>query len=229
MLDYMKNNNYLYTMLALFIFILAGCEKDNRTPPQSSLKGRVVYNKEPIGVRSGGVSFEIWQHDYQLFRKIALNIAQDGSFAALLFDGDYKLVRAKGAGPWADNSDSIDVHVSGAASIDIPVDPYFIIRSETFVKSGSTITATFTVQKVNTSNTLEAVRIYIGPNYILDQNNNSANVQKAAPIDLSGTVTLSVAIPASLAAENYIYARVGVKTTGINELMYSASQKVQLK
>ena len=85
------------------------------------------------------------------------------------------------------------------------------------------------MQSVNTTRTLEAVRIYIGPNYILDQNNNSANAQKLAPVVLTSPVSLSVAIPASLASENYIYARVGVKTTGVNELLYSASQKIQLK
>jgi len=225
----MKNRKYFSLIPALLIFIFAACEKDNRTPPESVLTGRVVYNKEPIGVRSGGVSFEIWQHGYQLFNKIALNIAQDGTFSASLFDGDYKLVRAKGAGPWLDNTDSVDVHVNGATSVDIPVEPFFIVRNELSVKSGTNINTTFTVQNVNTSKTLESVRLFIGPNYILDQNNNAANAQKAAPIDISVPVTLSVAIPASLAAENYIYARIGVKTTGINELIYSASQKVQLK
>src|SRR3982751_5000804 len=110
----MKNTNCFLPLLAISMFILSSCEKDNRTPPESTLTGRVVYNKEPIGVRSGGVSFEIWQRGFQLFSKITLNIAQDGSFSAALFDGDYKLVRARGAGPWVDNVDSIDVHVSGA-------------------------------------------------------------------------------------------------------------------
>lgn len=224
----MKSKKYLYPLVVLTMFF-AACEKDNFKEPEATLTGRVTYNKEPIGVRSGGVSFEIWQHGYQVFSKIALNINQDGSFTAKLFDGDYKLVRARGAGPWLDNSDSIDVHVSGSASVDIPVDPYFVIGNTTIQKSGSNITATFSVQNVNTTRTLEAVRIYIGPNYILDQNNNSANLQKSAPVDLTAPITLTVPIPASLAAESYIYARVGVKTTGVNELMYSTSQKIQLK
>ena len=223
----MKNKIYFPLIFVLIVFL--SCKKDNLAQPESVLTGRVIYNKEPISVRSGGVSFEIWQHGYQLFSKITLNVAQDGSFSAALFDGDYKLVRARGAGPWADNADSVDVHVSGATSIDIPVDPFFIVKNETFTKSGTNITGTFSVQNINTTKTIESVRIYIGSNYILDQNNNSATLLKAVPIDISGPITLSVAIPASLASENYIYARVGVKTTGINELMYSASQKVQLK
>jgi hypothetical protein len=76
---------------------------------------------------------------------------------------------------------------------------------------------------------LELVKIYIGPNYILDQNNNSANVQRAAPVDVTQPVSLTVAIPATIASQDFIYARVGVKTVGINEYMYSTSEKVLLK
>jgi len=225
----MKLKKYIYPSLLLISILVAGCEKDNLKQPESKLTGKVVYGKDAIGVRSGGISFEIWQKGYQLFSKIPLNIAQDGSFTATLFDGDYKLVRAKAAGPWADNSDSIDVHVNGATTLDIPIDPYFVIKNVTFQKSGTTVTATFTLQNVNTTKALELVRIYIGPNFIIDQNNNSVNAQKAAPVDLTQPVTLTVAIPASIAAQDFIYARVGVKTVGVNELMYSTAQKVTLK
>jgi len=216
-------------LLVIAIGLLAGCKKDNLEEPQSRLTGNVVVGKDAIGVRSGGVSFEIWQHGYQLYSKIPLNIAQDGSFTATLFNGDYKLVRSKGAGPWADNTDSVDVHVNGSTTIEIPVDPYFVIKNASFQKVGSTITASFTVQQVNTTKALELVRIYIGPNFILDQNNNASNAQKAAPLDITQPVTLTVTIPAALANENYIYARAGVKTAGVNELMYSAASKVALK
>lgn len=216
-------------LLAIATGLLTGCKKDNIDAPQSRLTGNVLVGKDIVGVRSGGISFEIWQRGYQLFSKIPLNIAQDGSFTATLFDGDYKLVRTKGAGPWADNSDSIDVRVSGNTSVDIPVDPYFIIKNASFQKVGSTIAASFTVQQVNTSKALELVRIYIGPNYILDQNNNAATAQQAAPVNITQPVALTVNIPATLAAESYIYARVGVKTVGVNELMYSVATKVTLK
>ncbi len=225
----MTLKKYIYTACLFSMILAAGCKKDNLKQPESQLTGRVIYDKDAIGVRSGGISFEIWQHGYQLFSKIPLNIAQDGSFTATLFNGDYKLVRAKGSGPWADNPDSIDVHVNGSATMDIPVDPYFMIKNASFQKSGINITATFTVQNVNTARALELVRIYIGPNYILDQNNNTANVQKTTPIDITQPVTLTVAIPASIASQDFIYARVGVKTTGVNELMYSTAQKVLLK
>ena len=77
---------------------------------------------------------------------------------------------------------------------------------------------------------MELARIYIGPNLILDQNNNSANAQlTAASITIGQPVTINVTIPASIANENYIFVRAAVKTTGVAELLYTQSQKFQLK
>lgn len=225
----MKIKAFFYIASAAII-LLTACKKDNYTPPSSQLTGKVVYQGQAVGVRSNGVQLELWQHGYQLFTKIPLYIDQDGSFSATLFDGNYKLVRLKGNGPWADNADSIDVTVKGNTVIDVPVDPYFIIKNEAFQKNGSNIDATFTVQAVNTSKSLELVRLYLGQTIITDQNNNAANVQKAAAaINLTQPVTLSAAIPAALTGKDYVFVRLGVKAAGVQELYYTAPQKIMLK
>jgi hypothetical protein len=225
----MKRTTFSYIAVAAVLF-LAACTKDNYTAPSSQLTGKVVFQGEAIGVRSNGVQLELWQRGYQLFTKIPVYIAQDGSFAATLFDGDYKLVRLRGNGPWADNSDSINVTVRGNTVMDVPVDPFFVIKNATFQKSGADVTATFTVQAVNTTRTLELVRIYVGQTLITDQNNSAANAQKlAAAVTLGQPVTLNVTVPAALAAKDYLYVRVGVKANGVAELAYSACQKLQLK
>jgi hypothetical protein len=226
----MKLKIFIYSILLAATGAFHACQKDNFDAPESKLTGRLVYNGEPLGLRSNGVSFELWQRGYQLFSKIPLNIAQDGSFSAVLFDGDYKLVRSQGSGPWVDVSDSIAVKVSGSTTLDIPVEPYYIIKDASFVKEGADIKATFSIQTVNSTKSLELVRLYIGPNLILDQNNNGANKQALkASIDVTKPIILNVTIPASLTNENYLFARVGVKTTSIAELLYSPSVKVQLK
>lgn len=224
----MKLHTYAFTAFLMLIF--SGCEKDNFDEPAAKLTGQVVFQGQPVGVRSQGVQFELWQQGFQLFTRIPLNIAQDGSFSAELFDGDYKLVRAKGAGPWIDNIDTINVSLKGSAKIDVPVEPYFFLKNASFEKSGTTVKATFTIAKNTTTKTLELARLYIGPNLIVDQNNNSANAQAlSAAITLGQPVTLSVTIPASIANDAYIFARVGVKTSGVAELLYTQSQKIQLK
>ena len=221
---------FSFTICVLVVFFL-GCKKDNREAPKSWITGRVVYQNQPLGVRSNGVQLELWQPGYQIFSKLPVFVNQDGTFSANVFDGDYKLTRLRGNGPWADNTDTISISLRGTANVDVTVDPFFIIKNETFTRSGTNINTSFTLQRVNTSRTLEAVRLYVGSTIIVDQNNNAANAQKAASAitDLTQPVTLSVAIPAALVDKGYAFVRVGVKTSGVAEWLYSLPQKINTK
>lgn len=225
------NKIFLSGISLAVIILVAGCKKDNYDPPASTLKGRVVYQGQPLGVRSNGVQLELWQPGFQLYTKIPVYIAQDGSFSAALFDGDYKLTRLRGNGPWVDNTDTINVQVRGNSTVDVPVDPYFIVKSEAYSKTTTTITGVVTLQKVNTTRALELVRIYVGQTIVTDQTNNAQNAQVAASAipDVTQPITLNVAIPAALATKDYVYVRVGVKTVGVAELVYGVPQKVMLK
>lgn len=205
-----------YLILASLLLILsAGCKKDNFEKPKSTLTGRVVYDKNALGLRSNGVQVELWQHGYALFSKIPVYVGQDGAFSAILFDGDYKLVLRQGNGPWLDNADSIDVKVSGSTNVDITVRPYFIINNVSYVKSGTQLTATVSVQQINNNLPLEAVNLYIGKTNIVDQVNSIKSV--SATPDLSGAFTLQMTLPADAA----YFARIGVKTAGVAEQVYS--------
>ena len=99
------------------------------------------------------------------------------------------------------------------------------------MKAGNNINATFNLQRVNTSKNLELVRIYVGQTIITDQTNNAGTAQKAAAVitDLTQPVTLSIPIPASLSAKDYVFVRVGVKTVGVAELLYSMPVKIATK
>ena len=225
----MKSKILFSGLLALVL--LAGCKKDNFEAPKSKITGRVVYQGQPLSVRSNGVQLELWQKGFQLFTKIPVYVAQDGTFSAEVFDGDYLLTRLKGNGPWADITDTIPVHVSGSATVDVPMDPYFIIKNESFSKSGTTITGTFNLQRVNTTKNLELVKIYIGRTLLTDQNFNDVNAQKAASAitDLTQPVTVSATIPASLVNNDYVFVRIGVKTLGVSEYIYTMPQRIDLK
>lgn len=222
--------NFLST-ITVIVVLFTSCAKDNFEAPGSLLTGRVVYQNLPVGVRSNGVQLELWQSGFQLFSKIPVFISQEGTFSARLFDGDYKLTRLKGNGPWLDNTDTIAVSVKGNTIIDVPIDPFFTVKNEKFVKSGTAINATFNLQRVNTSKPLELVRLYIGQTNITDQNNNAGNVQLLASAipDPTQIITLSANIPAALANKDFVFARVGVKTVGVAELLYSMPIKVMLK
>jgi len=217
-------------MALAFSAMIMSCEKDNRTEPKSVLKGRIVHEGQAIGVRSNGVQLEIWQRGFQLFTKIPVYVNQDGTFTASLFDGNYKLVRLRGNGPWVNNTDTIDVELRGTKELDVPVNPYFVFKNDTYSKGEGKVSATFTLQKVEATGILERVNLYIGTTTILDPNNNAANVQQlAAATDLTKPITLTATLSAALAGRDYVYARIGVKTSGVGEMLFGAPQKIQLK
>jgi hypothetical protein len=224
----MKRRNISILAVFFTFLIVLSCKKDNFEAPTSMLTGRVVYQGEPIGLRSGGVELELWQHGYQLFTKIPVYIDQNGAFSARLFDGDYKLVLLRGNGPWADNTDSLNISLKGSLNLDLQVNPFFVINNQSIQVSGTNANATVNIQQVNTSRTLERVALYLGKTTIVDQNNFEARIDiTAANIpNINGPINLSLAIPASLRDKGYGYARVGVKSTGVAEYIYGSVQKL---
>ena len=224
----MRNIAVFSIILALAV-IFNGCSKDNYDPPKSFLKGNVVYNGTPVGVRSNGTQLELWQYGYQLRSKIAVYIAQDGSYSAKVFDGDYKLVRLKG-GPWEDQTDTINVTVSGLTQVDVPVTPYFTISGATISVSGGVLTSSCTVTKTGTKN-IQSLTLYAGITNIVDANNNSqTNTTSASGLaDLSTPKTNTITLSTANAARDFIYARIGVQISGVGERFYTPVQKISLK
>jgi hypothetical protein len=224
----MKINAFIYTLL-LGAALLAGCKKDNFEPPTSTLTGRVVYQDQPVGVRTNGVQLELWQPGYQVYTKIPVHVNQEGAFSASLFDGNYKLVLLRGNGPWVDNSDTIDVQVRGTAVVDVPVQPYYVIRNESFAKRGDAVTATCQVAQVATGRTVERVTLFVSSTQFVDATNHltRSEVTGDALADLSQPLNFNLTLPGELVKKGYAYARIGVKTVGVAELLYTPVQKIQ--
>jgi len=219
---------FAITLLAGLGLLAAGCAKDNITPPTSQLTGRVTYQNQALNVRGGGsVQLELWQRGEFFRNKIQVFVAQDGTYSAELFDGDYKLTRLRDNGPWANNTDSISVTVKGNTVVDVPVQPYFTIGTATIAKSGSNITASFPITKVGTRD-IESATLYLGYTQFVDNSNQFTSAFKGASdlTNLSQPVGLTVAIPASV--KGTIYARIAVKTQGVNERIFSPVQKITL-
>jgi hypothetical protein len=216
------------TLIIAFVILFAGCTKDNYDPPKSFLTGSVVYNGNPVGVRSNGTELELWQYGFALRQKIPVYIAQNGTFSTILFDGNYKLVRKVGA-PWADQTDSIDVTVNGKTEIEVPVTPHFTITEETFNNTAGVITSSCKVTKVGTKN-IQSLTLYVGITNIVDANNSSqTNLISASGLtDLSTPKNHTITLSAANAARNYIYVRIGVQTSGVGERLYTPVQKITL-
>lgn len=247
----MKNKFLIVLLIAASV---AGCKKDNKEPPKSTLKGTVYIDgtKEAVGVATNRVQLEIWQSGYALFQKIPVYIAQDGTFSANLFDGQYKLVRLGGA-PWSANTDTILVNLKGSATVDVPVKPYFKTSNDniTFNAADTSITATFNVSRIDPAKNADRVSIHLGLTSFVDGVANqmplpTANNDKAPASDyLTAATTFKIYLnsaryPGTSTAElrrqldlavskGYLFARVGVRTSGVTERFYSQVKQINLK
>lgn len=220
--------SYIFLSLTFLLVILAGCEYDNFEEPSSEITGEIIYNDEPIGVKSNEVELELWQSGYELDNDIPIYINQNGSFTTTVFDGRYQLVLREGNGPWVNNTDSIDVDLNGRAEVDVPVEPFYIIDDESIEYSDGSIEATFTVREINDSENLEFVGLYIGENTIVDQIYNEANSTQAGDeISFGSQSEASVSLSDRLSNRDYIFARVGLKVAGRSELLFTPVHKVE--
>ncbi len=227
---------------------------DNRDAPSSTLTGRVLYNGEPVGVRHHGVELELWEPAYEEQYgqrvKIPVYIGQDGSFTATLFDGTYKLNKLANNGPWVNSMDTTLIVLNGSAEVDVEVTPYYTIDDVSFTRGaptedvpGGSISATFRVGKIDTTRDVEFVALYIGTTNFVDRINglpipddqrelSGAAVQPQ--LDANQNITISVNLPETIYqsdspwVRDFVFARVGVKTEGVAELLYTQLFEVPL-
>lgn len=214
---------------ACMCLLFAACEHDNYDAPNARLSGKVMYNGNPVGVRSDGTQLELWQDGFELYTKIPVHIAQDGTYSAALFNGRYKLVRLAGA-PWeAQSNDTLIVDVRGNTVFDIPVTPFFVIRNESYQTSSGTITSKFIVDKVVESADVVSVNLYLGKNLLTDHNKNENETSlDLSQLQFGQEVTITSLIPESLMKEDYIFARIGVRSNRSNEYYYTQVQKINI-
>jgi|SRR5215217_3958727 len=221
---------YLLTLIAAAGLFFTACKHDNFVEPKATLSGRVVYNGEQIAVRNNAVQLELWQDGFALRAPINVNVAQDGTFSASLFDGTYKLTR-KGNAPWLQQStDTIVVQVKGQTKLDVPVTPYFTIKNANFNIANNTVTANFVVDKVvAANNNLQNVKLYLGSSILTDEVRAEFKADaNVATLVLGANSTITATVPNSLRSLTHVFARIGVKSSATGEYNYSAIQKIPL-
>lgn len=221
-------NNIIYLLLGLSL-ISGACEYDNYDEPNAMLYGKVAYDGQAVGVRTNGPQLELWQDGYALSTSIPVFIAQDGTYSVSLFDGEYKLVR-KADSPWLPElSDTLIIRVNGHTEYDVPVTPYFSLHDDSYQVSDNTVSVTFNLDQVVEDVTIQEVNLYLGYTMLTDQNRNeSVSYADVSGISLSGQNTLEAVIPESLQDEEYIFARVGVRSNMSGEFSYGQVQKIEL-
>jgi hypothetical protein len=227
--------SFQYILAVVTIIFIYSCKKDNYDPPSSTLKGRLVYKGEPIQVEYDRVPFELYQYGFGKVGPINGTITPEGSFSQLLFDGDYKLFVRPGQGPFiwpqsAGKSDSIAVSVKGNTALDVEVEPYYMVRTPQFTVAGGKVTGNFKIEKIITdtrAKDIERAVIFINKTIFVSGDNNIARTEiTGAAITNPGAVSLSVTVPALTPAQNYVFARIGVKIAGVEDWIFSPVQKM---
>lgn len=220
----MKNS--LFLVIALLL--AASCKKDNYAPPGSSFKGRIVYQGEAVNVSQGEVFFELWESGWGKRTPINVAVAQDGSFSALLFDGNYQLVLPKGQGPYLmppDHADTTQLSLKGDGNMNIEVLPYYLIRNAKVNASGRQLTATCKLDKIiadTRAKNVERITLYVNRTQFVDGINNIATqTLNGTDIQDPGNITLQVNVPAVNPVQAAVFIRIGVKIEGVEDMVFS--------
>lgn len=216
--------NISFIIFALLITF--GCGYDNYEQPKSKLTGRVVYNNQGVQVRgtNSTVRLNLWQRGHELFTAIPVFVTQDGTFSAVLFDGDYALVTQSGNGPWATPQDTVKITVKGDTYVEYPVTPFYTISNPNFTLSGNTLTATFTVSQVTGTQALERAILVINRTSFVDESANIQRVDRTNPG--TGQVTMTMTVTAANLDNVLLNARVGVRVAG-REAIYTPVSKIK--
>lgn len=233
----MKIKLHYILLFALGTAVLS-CKKDNYDPPSSMLSGRIMYKGEPIGVEYNQVPFEIYQPGFGKIGPINGTFTQEGTYSVLLFDGNYKFVVRNGQGPFiwkqtaANTPDTVAINLQGSQTKDFEVEPYYMIRNPQFSLAGGKVSGTAKIDKIITdarAKDIERVSLYINKTqFVSGVDNIGARNLAGSDITDPNNVRLEVTVPAIVPKQNYVFARIGVKIKGVEDLIFSPVVKVQL-
>jgi hypothetical protein len=214
---------------------LLSCQKDNFEEPSSTLTGRIVYKGEALNFEYNRVNYELYQPGFGKTGPIGSTFTPEGSFSQVLFDGNYKFVVPAGQGPFvwkqtAGKPDSVAITLNGSANIDIEVMPYFMIRTPQLTYAGGKVTGTCKLEKIVTdgnAKNIERVTLYLSKLQFADSQTNvaTANLAGSAIADLNN-VSLNVTVPTLVPTQNYVFARIGVKFSGVDDMLFGPTTKL---
>lgn len=229
-------NYFGIIILVVLCTAAVSCKKDNYDPPGITLNGRIVYKGEPIGVEYDKVPFRVFQYGFGKVGPIENTFAQDGSFSLMLFEGEYKFIIPNGQGPfqWRQTPlaqpDTAVINLKGNQTVDMEVLPYYMIRNPQLTAGGGKVNATFAIEKIITDGSarnIENVVLYINrTSFVSGTHNNGSASINGSDITNPASVSLSVDIPSMNPAQNYVFARIGLKIDGVEDRIFSPLVKL---
>lgn len=215
--------------VVLLLVLFTGCGKDNYDAPESTLTGKITYNGEAVHVRGTGeaIRLQLFQDGWQKHDPIDVFVGQDGTFSAVLFDGEYKMVTRDNNGPWVNSRDTTVINLNGSTNVELKVTPYFTISGEKISVSASTMNASFTINQVVSTAKIDKVMLVLSKTQFADDVNNIFRK------DITGVSVGSVNLDADISGNKEVanakalYGRVGVLTAGADQAIYSSVVKLK--
>ena len=231
----MKIKFHQLTILALLL-VTAGCKLDNVKPPSITLNGQLMYKGTPIGVEYNQVPFQLFQTGYGGNAPITGTFEQDGTYSVLTFKGNYKFTIPGGQGPfqWKElpggGRDTVAIALNGNQTVNVEVTPYYMIRNPQISASESGITATFSIEKDITDATakdIQTVSLFVNKTQFVSPADHAGETDLAGSAITDPTsVTLTVPKPTFSVTQNYVYARIGIRIAGVEDMIFSPLQKI---
>ena len=232
---------YRLILVSVSAALLFGCstEIDNWSYPTSTVSGQFLYKGQPMqlmGTASDATGSNMLQlHQtgegwVQGFVKVFTK--DDGSFTVNTFDGDYYLNLTPGRGPWQPNTDTLRFALNKTAeNLNFEVTPYFWISNYAGTYTDSVFTASFNLEKIVASAALERVVIQLGTTAIVDNVSKTYEQSFTTLAPGSNTIkldlkTLTSGQKANLKKTGFLFARVGVKTRNVTDLIYSQTTRL---
>ncbi|NDV58147.1 DUF3823 domain-containing protein [Bacteroides sp. 519] len=211
----------LQTLLLLVLF--TGCGLDNYDEPKSKLTGKVVYNGEAIQVRGTGerVRLQLYQDGFQKYEAIEVFVGQDGSFSAMLFNGDYKMVTRNNNGPWVNSRDTTYFTVKGNTVQDMEVTPYYTITNADMKVAGDKVTATFNINQIVQDREIDRIILLTNKTQFVDDERKVQRVDFTGDDIQKGAVTYSFDLDDESKKQKFLYGRICVWTSGADQGVYS--------
>lgn len=224
---------YFIILLGL-ILTVASCEIDNYDEPETYFTGQITYQGEPIRVGADEVRFQLWQSGFGNEGPLDVHVAQDGSFSALLFNGEYRLDFLDGQGPWRANivnqqqGDTIYINLNGDTNMDLEVTPWYMIRNAQFNLTGNTVEASADLEQIITgedARNVERVTLYLNSTRFVSNESDENVTRTDADLSDLDNLNMSLNLPDNY-NRDYVFARIGVKIEGVEDMLYSRVEQL---
>jgi hypothetical protein len=208
--------------------LITSCSLDNYDPPSSLLTGAVTFNGQNLNLDHGNITFNLFQDGYEKNGPIAVSVAGDGTFSALVFDGTYHLYNIDDNGPWANDIAPIDIIIKGNTTINVEVHPYYLIENVTIALNGTDIKALCSVSEITSGKNAKQIFLAVGrTQFINDQSYSYLERKVVNSVNVGGSHSFTIDASEFVDSYDCLWARIGLEVAGLEKFIYSKPVRIK--